>query len=164
MNSIGYDTYDSLLGKLYIVVSNKGVEKVLLSDEEFDEYNKINKISKDEEMCRDAIRQMDEYFNKRRKYFDLPLNIETTEFRGKVYNELLNIPYGETRSYSDIAKAINNEKAVRAVGQANRLNNIPIIIPCHRVIGKSGKMVGYAGDKISIKEILLDLEYNKHKS
>ncbi|MGL5316302.1 MAG: methylated-DNA--[protein]-cysteine S-methyltransferase [Peptostreptococcaceae bacterium] len=158
MKRIGYDTYDCILGRLYIVVSENGVENVFLSEDEFNEYNHIEKIDKDENLCKDAIKQMSEYFNKKRKDFELPLNIKTTDFRKNVYEELLKIPYGETRSYSDIARAINNEKAVRAVGQANRLNKIPIIIPCHRVIGKSGKMVGYAGDKISIKEILLELE------
>lgn len=160
MKRIGYDTYDCILGRLYIVVSENGVENVFLSEDEFNEYNKNEKISKDENLCEDAIKQMSEYFNKKRKNFELPLNIKTTEFRKNVYEQLLKIPYGETRSYSDIARAINNEKAVRAVGQANRLNKIPIIIPCHRVIGKSGKMVGYAGNKISIKELLLELESN----
>ena len=158
MKNIWYDIYDSIIGKLYIVVSSKGVERVLLDEEEFNKYIDKNNIKKDKEICKETVNQLDEYFNKKRKNFNLPINIETTEFRKSVYNELLKIPYGQTRSYSDIAKAINNEKAVRAVGQANRLNNIVIIIPCHRVIGKNGKMVGYAGDKISIKEILLKLE------
>ncbi|MGL6107219.1 methylated-DNA--[protein]-cysteine S-methyltransferase [Romboutsia sp.] len=160
MNKIGYDTYNCILGTIYIVVSSKGVERVYLSKEDFEEYLKKYNVNiyRNKDMCSETIKQLDEYFNRKREYFDLPINIESTEFRTKVYKELLNIPYGETRSYSDIAKAINNEKAVRAVGQANRLNNIPIIIPCHRVIGKNGGMVGYAGDKIGIKEILLDLE------
>jgi len=158
MKNIGYDIYDSIIGKLYIVVSDKGVERVLLDEEEFNKYINKNNIKEDKEICKETIKQLDEYFNKKRKNFNLPINIETTEFRKSVYNELVKIPYGQTRSYSDIAKAINNEKAVRAIGQANRLNNIVIIIPCHRVIGKNGKMVGYAGNKISIKEILLKLE------
>ncbi|HSQ87865.1 methylated-DNA--[protein]-cysteine S-methyltransferase [Romboutsia sp.] len=158
MKNIGYDRYESIIGKLYIVVSDKGVERVLIDEEEFNKYIEKNNIKEDKEICKETVKQLDEYFNKKRKHFNLPINIETTEFRKSVYNELLKIPYGQTRSYSDIAKAINNEKAVRAVGQANRLNNIVIIIPCHRVIGKNGKMVGYAGDKISIKEILLKLE------
>lgn len=158
MNKIGYDIYECVLGTLYIVVSSSGVEYVFLTKEEFEEYTNNNLVHRDKELCREVIKQIDEYFNKKRKHFDLKLNINTTEFRNKVYNELLKIPYGKTRSYSDIAKAIGNEKAVRAIGQANRCNKIPIIIPCHRVIGKNGKMVGYAGDKIDIKEILLNLE------
>lgn len=159
----GYDTYDSIIGRLYIVVSDKGVERLFLSEDEFNKYFNDNHINQNKDMCKEAIKQLDEYFNNNRKQFNLKLNIHTTDFRQKVYNELLNIPYGETRSYSDISKAINNEKAVRAVGQANRCNNIPIIIPCHRVVGKNGKMVGYAGDKISIKETLLKLESNNLK-
>jgi methylated-DNA-[protein]-cysteine S-methyltransferase len=158
MKNIGYDIYDSIIGKLYIVVSDKGVERITLDEEEFNKYIDKNNIKEDKEICKETVKQLDEYFNKKRKTFNLPINIETTEFRKNVYNELVKIPYGQTRSYSDIAKSINNEKAVRAIGQANRSNNIVIIIPCHRVIGKNGKMVGYAGDKISIKEILLKLE------
>lgn len=159
----GYDTYDSIIGKLYIVVSDKGVERLFLSEDDFNKYFNDNHLNRNKDICKEAIKQLDEYFNNNRKQFNLKLNINTTEFRQKVYSELLNIPYGETRSYSDISKAINNEKAVRAVGQANRCNNIPIIIPCHRVVGKNGKMVGYAGDKISIKETLLKLESNNLK-
>lgn len=158
MKNIGYDIYDSIIGTLYIVVSDYGVERVILDKEEFDKYINKNNIKQDKEICKELVKQLNEYFNKERKIFELSINIETTEFRKGVYNELIKIPYGQTRSYSDIAKAINNEKAVRAVGQANRVNNIIILIPCHRVIGKSGKMVGYAGDKISIKEALLKLE------
>lgn len=158
MKDIGYDIYDSTIGKLYIVVSSKGVERVLIDEEEFNKYIYKNNIKKNSEICKETVKQLDEYFNKKRKNFNLPINVETTEFRRSVYDELIKIPYGQTKSYSDIAKAINNEKAVRAIGQANRSNNIVIIIPCHRVIGKNGKMVGYAGDKISIKERLLKLE------
>jgi methylated-DNA-[protein]-cysteine S-methyltransferase len=158
MVKIGYDIYESIIGKLYIVVSDKGVEKVVLEKDEFESYIQKNGIKEDKDICRETIRQLSEYFNQSRKEFDLKINIDTTEFRKSVYNEVIKIPYGQTRSYTDIAKAIQNEKAVRAVGQANRVNNIIIIIPCHRVIGKSGKMVGYAGNKIDIKEKLLKLE------
>ena len=92
--------------------------------------------------------------------FDLILDIEGTDFRKKVWMELLKIPYGEVRSYSDIAKSIRNEKAVRAIGQANKANPIPIIIPCHRVIGKNKKMLGYAGNHIDIQEKLINFERN----
>lgn len=158
MVKIGYDIYESIIGKLYVVVSDNGVERVLLDKDEFDSYIQKNDIKEDRDICRETIRQLSEYFNQSRKDFDLKINIDTTEFRKGVYNEVIKIPYGQTRSYTDIAKAIQNEKAVRAVGQANRVNNIIIIIPCHRVIGKSGKMVGYAGNKIDIKEKLLKLE------
>lgn len=92
-----------------------------------------------------AIKQLDEYFEGKRKIFDLPIKLDGTEFRKKVWKALLDIPYGETFTYKDIAKMIKNDKAYRAVGGANNKNKIGIIIPCHRVIGKSGKLVGYAG-------------------
>ena len=92
--------------------------------------------------------------------FDLPLLKDGTDFQISVWNELLKIPYGETRSYKDIAVAINNEKAVRAVGMANNRNKISIFIPCHRVIGSNKKLVGYGGG-LEIKEFLLNLESKK---
>lgn len=107
--------------------------------------------------------QVLEYFDGRRQEFDLPLNLSGTEFELKVWNALLEIPYGEIRSYADIAAAIGKPKASRAVGGANSKNPIMIIVPCHRVIGKNGAYVGYsAGENakagIWIKEFLLKLE------
>lgn len=93
----------------------------------------------------ECVNQLDEYFKGVRKNFSLKLNISGTEFRKKVWNKLQDIPYGEICSYLDIAKAIGNEKAVRAVGGANHNNKISIIIPCHRVIGSSGNLTGYGG-------------------
>lgn len=104
-----------------------------------------------------AYRQIDEYFTGRRKNFDLKLNLQGTEFQKKVWNELIKIPYGETVTYKDIATRVGNEKAVRAVGNCNNKNKIPIIIPCHRVIGSNGKLVGYAGG-LDIKQWLLNHE------
>ena len=98
-----------------------------------------------------------EYFAGKREKFDIPIFLNGTDFQNKVWNELLNIPFGETRSYIDIAKAIGNEKASRAVGNANNKNPIWIIVPCHRVIGKNGKLVGYGGG-IKLKEKLLETE------
>ena len=102
-------------------------------------------------------KQLSQYFSGERKIFDIPVFFNGTDFQSKVWNELLNIPYGETRSYFDIAKAIGNEKASRAVGNANNKNPIWIIVPCHRVIGKNGKLAGYGGG-IKLKEILLNIE------
>lgn len=104
-----------------------------------------------------AMSQLEEYFNGERKIFDLPIKLIGTEFQKKVWRALCDVPYGETRSYSDIAKAVGNKKAARAVGMANNKNPISIIIPCHRVIGADGKMVGYGGG-IDKKVFLLDLE------
>ncbi len=104
-----------------------------------------------------ALEQLKEYFDKKRKIFDLPLNISGTEFQKKVWKALQDIPYGETRTYQDIALAVGNPKACRAVGGANNKNNIPVIIPCHRVIGKNGSLVGF-GSGLAIKKELLQLE------
>lgn len=104
-----------------------------------------------------AAGQLDEYFTGKRKEFDLPLAAEGTLFQKKVWNALCTIPYGETRSYKDIAIQIGNAKACRAVGMANHNNPIGIIVPCHRVVGADGKLVGYAGG-LDRKQFLLELE------
>lgn len=102
-------------------------------------------------------KQLNEYFAGTRQQFDLPLDFEGTEFQKKVWQALLSIPFGETRSYRDIAEQVGNIKAVRAVGAANGKNPISIIAPCHRVVGINGKLVGFAGG-LDNKQILLRLE------
>jgi len=104
-----------------------------------------------------VVQQFEEYFSGERTTFDLEFRLEGTDFQVKVWQALQNIPYGETRSYKDIAESVDSPKAYRAVGMANNKNKIPIIIPCHRVIGSKGQLVGYAGG-LNIKKILLDLE------
>ena len=101
--------------------------------------------------------QVNEYLTGRRKQFDVPLKYQGTQFQQGVWQELQKIPYGETRSYQEIAIGIGNEKAVRAVGQANNKNPIMIIIPCHRVIHKNGDITGFACG-LEVKQYLLELE------
>ena len=101
--------------------------------------------------------QLDEYFRGERKTFDLPLAPKGTDFQKKVWNALQKIPYGETRTYGEIAAAVGNPKGARAVGMAKNKNPIGIILPCHRVVGANGKLVGYAGG-MDKKEWLLQLE------
>lgn len=108
------------------------------------------------ETC-EVRRQLDEYFEKKREIFDLPLDPPGTDFQRQVWSALCEIPYGTCISYGDLARSINNAKAVRAVGAANGANPIPIVIPCHRVIGSKGDMVGYSGG-LEIKTELLKLE------
>ena len=108
-------------------------------------------------LLKKANQQLQEYLKGERKIFDLPLEPHGTEFQKKVWNSLQKIHYGETNSYKDIAKSIGNIKACRAVGMANNKNPILIFIPCHRVIGSNGKLVGYAGG-LNIKEKLLQIE------
>jgi methylated-DNA-[protein]-cysteine S-methyltransferase len=106
---------------------------------------------------REVSRQLAEYFRGRRTAFDVKLNAVGTPFQLEVWSALLAIPYGETRSYGQIAKAIGRPRAVRAVGLANGRNPLPIVVPCHRVIGSTGRLVGYGGG-LRVKEELLALE------
>lgn len=112
---------------------------------------------KETPLIRKTYEQLCEYFDGKRKTFDLPLKIEGTPFQKKVWQALTEIPYGETRTYKEIACAVGNEKACRAVGLANNKNPIGIIVPCHRVVGSNGKLKGYAGG-LEAKQFLLDLE------
>jgi len=102
-------------------------------------------------------RQLNEYFLGKRRSFDIPIRFSGTDFQQLVWKELINIPYGTTTSYGELARRIGNPKAVRAVGLANGQNPIPIIIPCHRVIGSNGKLTGFGGG-VHNKAMLLSLE------
>lgn len=111
-----------------------------------------------------AAQELTDYFSGQRTRFTVPLSIQTgTPFQRNVWGALSKIPFGETRSYLDIAHAVDSPKAVRAIGQANSKNPLPIIIPCHRVIGKNGTLTGYLGsseqDGLSIKKYLLEIEH-----
>lgn len=120
----------------------------------------INKEEKRKEVppiLEEAYKQLDEYFKGERKEFDLKLSLQGTTFQKEVWKELMNIPYGQVATYKQVAVAIGNPKAVRAVGNANNKNKLPIVIPCHRVIGSNGKLVGYAGG-LSVKQWLLNHE------
>lgn len=113
----------------------------------------------DSEVLSEALKELHEYFKGKRKEFNLKLFLDGTDFQKRVWRELMKIPYGKVATYGEIAKSIGNEKASRAVGNANNKNKIGIIIPCHRVIGASGKLVGYAGG-LWRKEWLLKHEKN----
>ncbi len=133
-------SYNSKVGILEIESTDKAITKVHFSDKK--------KVKSDPELppiIKKCVKQLDEYFKGRRQNFSLELQLEGTDFQKKVWEQLLRIPFGETASYRDIAKAVGNEKAVRAVGGANGKNNIAIIIPCHRVIGADGDLVGFGG-------------------
>ena len=149
-----YQIYDTIIGKLVIEEDECKISRIelLKNEEKFD-----NKINKETDIIKKVYKELDEYFKGNRKTFDIHLKIEGTEFQKKVWMALLEIPYGETRSYLDIAKKIGNPKASRAVGMANHNNKIMIVIPCHRVIGSNKKLVGYAGG-LDVKEKLLKLE------
>lgn len=111
----------------------------------------------DTELAQQVIQQLDEYFAGTRRHFDLPLLLTGTSFQNRVWQALQAIPYGETRSYAELAQATGNPKATRAVASANGSNPISILIPCHRVIGSDHKLVGYGGG-LETKRFLLELE------
>lgn len=108
-------------------------------------------------LTNEAANQVQEYLAGRRKAFDLPLDPHGTAFQQQVWDALQHIPYGETRSYQQVAQMLGKPQAMRAVGGANNKNPLPIVIPCHRVIGASGDLVGYVAG-LKIKKFLLDLE------
>lgn len=108
-------------------------------------------------IIRQAITQLDEYFNKQRTTFDLPLLTVGTDFQKKIWNLLMDIPYGTIESYMALSQRFGNPKAIRAVSSANGANALSILIPCHRVIGSKGQLVGYAGG-VEAKQMLLNLE------
>ena len=151
-----YTYHDSPLGSLLLAGSDTALEVI-----SFPEGHKARRAEPD--WIRDADRfqnvreQLDQYFAGERTQFDLDLAPSATRFQRKVLDALLEIPYGETRSYLDIARQIGNPKAVRAVGGANGSNPIPIVIPCHRVVGSNGSLTGFGGG-IEAKRFLLALE------
>lgn len=116
-------------------------------------------IEMDDAVLQETRKQLEEYLDMKRQKFDIPLLMCGTEFQKSVWEALLKIPYGKTASYLELSKTIGNEKAVRAVANANGANAIGIIIPCHRIIGTNGTLTGYAGG-LPLKKILLELENN----
>lgn len=154
-----YTKFDSSMGKLMLTASDIGISGIYFKEEDVPEAIQQTMVEGDQyPVLQETVRQLTEYFNKKRQIFDLPLDFEGTPFQVSVWKALLRIPFGETRTYGDIAMEINKEKAVRAVGQANRANRLPILIPCHRVIGKNKQLTGYAGNQVDKKEFLLKLE------
>jgi len=134
------------------------VELLFVNSKRSDDYKEV-----ETKLIKNAYSQLDEYFKGTRKTFDLPLNPNGTIFQKKVWNALLEVNYGELKSYKDVAVSIGNQKACRAVGLANNKNPIPIIIPCHRIIGSNGKLVGYALG-LDMKQSLIDLEKSNVRS
>jgi len=131
--------YNSPIGLIEISGTENSIISLYFIDEEF------NPVVKSNPYIEKCVEQLDEYFNGKRKIFGLNLQPDGTEFQKKVWNELLKIPYGETKSYMEITKIISDPKAIRAVANANGQNKISIIIPCHRVIGSDGSLTGYGG-------------------
>jgi methylated-DNA-[protein]-cysteine S-methyltransferase len=114
-------------------------------------------VEQSDDVLDEAMKQFDSFLNRKRQQFDLPTLLIGSDFQKQVWQALMNVPYGATASYLNLAKAINNEKAVRAVANANGANALSIIIPCHRIIGSNGRLVGYGGG-LEAKQHLIDLE------
>ena len=143
-------TYDTVLGSVTFVEEDGALLAITT-------HRPYEGIEQETALIKEANRQLSEYLKGERQMFYLPLNPRGTDFQKRVWRALCDIPYGETRSYKQIAEAIGNPKAVRAVGMANNRNPITIVVPCHRVIGADGKLVGYGGG-LEMKEFLLRLE------
>lgn len=155
---LSYIEMDSPVGRLKLVAHDQALVAVLWENENPKRVRLAELMEQPQHPILLATQQqLSEYFAGNRQQFNLPLDFEGTEFQQKVWQALLSIPFGETRSYKQIAEQIGNVKAVRAVGAANGKNPISIIAPCHRVVGANGKLVGFAGG-LDNKEILLQLE------
>jgi methylated-DNA-[protein]-cysteine S-methyltransferase len=156
--SLSCKTIGSPVGNLKIVASDHGLTAILWENDSPTRV-RLGEMREDagHPVLIEAERQLTEYFRHERRTFALPLDFRGADFQKRVWQELLTIPYGETRSYGDIAKRLGNPKACRAVGAANGRNPISIIAPCHRVVGSNGKLTGFAGG-LEAKAFLLRLE------
>ena len=159
---IVYKDINSPVGLIRLIASGIGLMGVLWEGEHYTRTKLPEAVPDDEDpILMQAGQQLKEYFAKERKVFSIPLDLKGTEFQLSVWHALLDIPYGTTKTYGALARKLGDIKAVRAVGGALNKNPVAIIVPCHRVVGASGKLVGFAGG-VENKLILLDIE-NGHK-
>ena len=159
MNKVQWEM-KSEVGSLFLVATSQSLQGIFWERQNAPMAPSLKASSEEARILSLAIKQLERYFDGKLKQFDLPLDPIGTPFQRKVWAELRKIPYGETRSYRDIARALQNEKAVRAVGTANGRNPLSIIVPCHRVIASNGSLAGYAGG-LERKAKLLELERRK---
>lgn len=151
-------TIESPVGRMILVAGQKGLTAIIWENDDPGRGQPDHIIQDDDDpLLLKAENQLREYFNRERQVFSLDLDFNGTEFQKKVWNALLTIPYGETRTYGEIAQQIGSPKSSRAVGAASGKNPISIVAPCHRVIGASGKLVGFGGG-LENKALLLNLE------
>ncbi|AXF57658.1 methylated-DNA--[protein]-cysteine S-methyltransferase [Salicibibacter kimchii] len=164
--SVRFTEMETPIGTLTLVATEKGLCQLLYGDSNetcvkirtwMAKKNMRREIIRDDSCFRETTKQLHEYFQGKRHVFDLPVDMYGTSFQKSVWEALQRIPYGETQSYKQVAVAIHSPKAVRAIGSANNKNPLPIIVPCHRVIGSNGAIVGYGGG-IEKKKKLLELE------
>ena len=145
--------YETSIGKIVIGETDGYITNIYIGNEKLPSNVKISETP----LIKETIRQINLYLSGKLKYIDVPIKLEGTQFQKLVWNQLSKIEYGQTCTYKDVAVMIGNKNACRAVGNANNKNKLPIIIPCHRVIGTTGKLVGYAGG-LDIKKKLLVIE------
>jgi methylated-DNA-[protein]-cysteine S-methyltransferase len=156
--SLAYKMIDSTIGKLKLVASDRGLVAILWENDS-PRRVRLSELVEDEQhpVLVETELQLGEYFSGKRRTFSITLDMRGTVFQKDVWEALLAIPFGETRSYGQLAKQLGNPRATRAVGAANGRNPVSIIVPCHRVIGSSGKLTGFAGG-LKVKAHLLSLE------
>jgi O-6-methylguanine DNA methyltransferase len=169
MEILRYTMQRSPVGPLFLAASDKGLvalefdarlpgqQTIRPNPRDLREENKSVRFENSESALRDYVRELDEYFAGRRREFSFPLDMRGTEFQLACWRALLAIPYGETRTYADIARAVGRPQGFRAVGMANNRNPVAIVVPCHRVIASDGTLCGYGGG-LDIKRKLLELE------
>ena len=160
---------DSMVGPLFLAASDRGLvalefdarlpgqQSIRPNPRDLREERKNFAFEENSRVMQRYVNEMTEYFSGARRTFDFPLDLRGTEFQRACWRGLLEIPYGETRSYADIARAVGKPKAFRAVGMANNRNPIAIVVPCHRVIASDGGLCGYGGG-LDVKRKLLELE------
>jgi len=155
LQSFYYQSMQTLIGDVFLLANANALIAVDLRQRQDARYD--HAIEQSTPVLEAVAQQLHEYFDGQRQVFDVPLEFDGTAFQQQAWRALLDVPFGETRSYSEQAQAISNPKAVRAIGLANSRNPIAIIVPCHRVIGKSGQLTGYAGG-LELKRFLLQHE------
>jgi len=153
----------SPVGPLFLAASRKGLVRLEFEGRVLPMNTKTTNLQESEQEFAPYLRELDEYFGGRRRTFSFPLDLRGTEFQLQCWRALLDIPYGETCTYRDIAVAIGHPQAFRAVGMSNNRNPIAIVVPCHRVIASDGSLCGYGGG-LDIKRQLLDLEHASYKT
>lgn len=169
METLYYTTVESQIGPLFLAASDRGLvalefdvrlpgqQSIRPNPRDLREERKGFEFEEAKQLMKPYVEQVDEYFSGKRRGFDFPLDLRGTDFQLSCWRALLAIPYGETRTYADIARAVGKPNAFRAVGMANNRNPVAIVVPCHRVIASDGGLCGYGGG-LDVKRKLLELE------
>jgi methylated-DNA-[protein]-cysteine S-methyltransferase len=162
LTDIGFDVVDTPIGELLVAASDRGLAAISFEtdDERVDRLARIAgpRVLRSPRSVDTARRELDEYFGGRRRSFDLALDLRALPpFTVSVLDQLARVPYGETTTYGELARRVGHPRAARAVGTVMNRNRIPIVLPCHRVVGSTGELTGYAGG-LDVKQTLLELE------